>query len=62
MIKVLWGSEWDALFARDHDHVLLRQLAATPDGQFQTLGANDGTYNPSISSTSTRHCNSWWRT
>ncbi|MGO0695150.1 alpha-ketoglutarate dehydrogenase [Pseudomonas guariconensis] len=45
VIKVLWGSEWDALFARDHDHVLLRQLAATPDGQFQTLGANDGTYN-----------------
>ncbi|WP_410896917.1 alpha-ketoglutarate dehydrogenase [Pseudomonas mosselii] len=45
VIKVLWGSEWDALFARDHEHALLRQLAATPDGQFQTLGAKDGTYN-----------------
>ena len=45
VIKVLWGSEWDALFARDHEHALLRQLAATPDGQFQTLGANDGSYN-----------------
>ena len=45
VIKVLWGSEWDALFARDTDHVLLRHLAATPDGQFQTLGANDGAYN-----------------
>ncbi|MDD0973084.1 alpha-ketoglutarate dehydrogenase [Pseudomonas fontis] len=45
VIKVLWGSEWDALFARDTEHVLLRQLAATPDGQFQTLGANDGAYN-----------------
>nr|WP_256584027.1 alpha-ketoglutarate dehydrogenase [Pseudomonas sp. SDI] len=45
VIKVLWGSEWDALFARDSEHVLLRQLAATPDGQFQTLGANDGAYN-----------------
>ncbi len=45
VIKVLWGSEWDALFARDSEHVLLRQLAATPDGQFQNLGAKDGTYN-----------------
>ncbi|MDH0302982.1 MULTISPECIES: alpha-ketoglutarate dehydrogenase [unclassified Pseudomonas] len=45
VIKVLWGSEWDALFARDHEHALLRQLAATPDGQFQTLGAKDGRYN-----------------
>lgn len=45
VIKVLWGSEWDPLFARDHEHVLLRQLAATPDGQYQTLGAKDGTYN-----------------
>ena len=45
VIKVLWGSEWDPLFARDHEHALLRQLAATPDGQFQTLGAKDGSYN-----------------
>ncbi len=45
VIKVLWGSEWDALFARDTEHVLLRQLAATPDGQFQNLGAKDGAYN-----------------
>lgn len=45
VIKVLWGSEWDALFARDHEHALLRQLAATPDGQFQNLGAKDGSYN-----------------
>lgn len=45
VIKVLWGSEWDALFARDSEHALLRQLAATPDGQFQTLGAKDGSYN-----------------
>ena len=45
VIKVLWGTEWDALFARDSQHVLLRQLAATPDGQFQNLGAKDGVYN-----------------
>ena len=45
VIKVLWGSEWDALFARDTEHVLLRALSRTVDGQYQTLGANDGAYN-----------------
>jgi pyruvate dehydrogenase E1 component len=45
VIKVLWGSDWDALFARDRQHVLLRRLAATVDGQYQTLGAKDGAYN-----------------
>src|SRR5436309_684008 len=45
VIKVLWGSEWDALFARDKKHALLRRFAATPDGKYQTLGARDGGYN-----------------
>jgi pyruvate dehydrogenase E1 component len=45
VVKVLWGSEWDALFARDKDHVLLHALANTVDGQYQTLGAKDGAYN-----------------
>ena len=45
VIKVLWGSEWDALFARDKNNALLRNFAATVDGQYQTLGANDGAYN-----------------
>ncbi|WP_454740260.1 alpha-ketoglutarate dehydrogenase [Cupriavidus necator] len=45
VIKVIWGSDWDALFARDRHHVLLKRFAATVDGQYQTLGANDGAYN-----------------
>ncbi|MFA6310124.1 MAG: alpha-ketoglutarate dehydrogenase [Sterolibacterium sp.] len=45
VIKVLWGSDWDPLFARDHSHALLKRFAATVDGQYQTLGANNGTYN-----------------
>ncbi|MEM7279695.1 MAG: pyruvate dehydrogenase (acetyl-transferring), homodimeric type, partial [Pseudomonadota bacterium] len=45
VIKVLWGSEWDALFARDANHVLLRRFAETVDGQYQNLGAKDGDYN-----------------
>ena len=45
VVKVLWGSEWDALFERDRNHVLLRRFAATVDGKYQTLGAKDGAYN-----------------
>ncbi len=45
VIKVLWGSEWDTLFERDHDHVLLHRFSETPDGEYQTLGSKDGDYN-----------------
>ena len=45
VIKVLWGSDWDPLFSRDKNHALLRAFAHTVDGQYQTLGANDGAYN-----------------
>jgi pyruvate dehydrogenase E1 component len=45
VIKVLWGSDWDPLFARDANHALLKAFANTVDGQYQTLGANDGAYN-----------------
>ncbi len=45
VVKVLWGSQWDVLFARDTNHALLRNFADTVDGHYQTLGANDGAYN-----------------
>jgi pyruvate dehydrogenase E1 component len=45
VIKVLWGSEWDSLFARDTNNVLLKRFAETVDGQYQNLGAKDGDYN-----------------
>lgn len=45
VIKVLWGADWDPLFARDREHVLLKFLASTVDGEYQTLGAKDGDYN-----------------
>ena len=45
VVKCLWGSEWDALLARDHSHILARTFAHTVDGEFQTLSANDGTFN-----------------
>ena len=45
VIKVLWGSDWDPLFASDTARALLREFATTVDGEYQTLGANDGSYN-----------------
>ena len=45
VIKLLWGSDWDGLFARDTQGALLRAFAHTVDGQMQTFAAKDGRYN-----------------
>src|SRR5271154_5505572 len=45
VIKVIWGSDWDSLFARDTQNVILRRLDETVDGELQSYGANDGRFN-----------------
>lgn len=45
VIKTLWGSDWDGLFARDHNGALTEALSNTVDGQMQTFAAKDGRYN-----------------
>ena len=45
VIKVIWGSDWDALFAKDKGGELLKAFAQTVDGQFQTYAAKDGAFN-----------------
>ena len=45
VVKLLWGSDWDRLFARDEDGVLLKRLHETVDGEFQTYAATDGRFN-----------------
>jgi pyruvate dehydrogenase E1 component len=45
VIKVMWGSDWDSLFARDTDNVILKRLHETVDGEFQTYAATDGQFN-----------------
>jgi pyruvate dehydrogenase E1 component len=45
VIKLLWGSDWDPLFARDTQGLLLRAFHETVDGEFQTLSATDGRFN-----------------
>ena len=42
VIKVIWGSDWDALFERDHTGLLLRRMEECVDGDFQTFKAKDG--------------------
>ena len=45
VIKLLWGSDWDGLFARDTAGTLARALGDTVDGQMQTFAAKDGRFN-----------------
>ncbi len=44
VIKVIWGSKWDDLLARDVDGVLLDKMNTTPDGEFQKYATESGAY------------------
>ncbi|HYI57331.1 MAG TPA: pyruvate dehydrogenase (acetyl-transferring), homodimeric type [Microlunatus sp.] len=44
VIKVLWGREWDPLFAADSSGDLVRIMNETPDGDFQTYKGESGGY------------------
>ena len=44
VIKVLWGANWDDLFARDTSGKLVQALNDTVDGQFQKYSVSDGAY------------------
>ena len=45
VIKLVWGSDWDGLFARDLTGALTQALGDTVDGEMQTFAAKDGRYN-----------------
>jgi pyruvate dehydrogenase E1 component len=44
VIKVIWGSRWDPLLARDHDGLLVRRMEEVVDGDYQIYKARDGAY------------------
>ncbi|HVM09590.1 MAG TPA: pyruvate dehydrogenase (acetyl-transferring), homodimeric type [Acidimicrobiales bacterium] len=44
VIKVIWGSKWDELLARDVDGVLLNKMNTTVDGEFQKYAVETGAY------------------
>jgi pyruvate dehydrogenase E1 component len=44
VIKVIWGSQWDALLARDTSGLLMQRMMEAVDGEYQNFKANDGAY------------------
>ncbi len=55
VIKVLWGSDWDPLLAKDSDGLLVRRMGEVVDGQYaEVLGHVRAPMSASISSASIR--------
>ena len=44
VIKVLWGTDWDPLFERDTDGLLVKRMGEMVDGEYQKLVVESGAY------------------
>jgi len=44
VIKVVWGTQWDSLLARDKQGLLKQRMMNACDGEYQTFKAKDGAY------------------
>ena len=44
VIKVIWGSDWDDLLARDTSGLLLKRMEECVDGEYQAFKAKGGAY------------------
>jgi len=44
VIKVVWGSYWDQLLAKDKSGLLIKRMNECVDGEYQAFKANDGAY------------------
>ncbi|HSV71770.1 MAG TPA: pyruvate dehydrogenase (acetyl-transferring), homodimeric type [Methylibium sp.] len=44
VIKLIWGSYWDPLLARDKEGLLRKVMMETVDGDYQAMKANDGAF------------------
>jgi pyruvate dehydrogenase E1 component len=44
VIKVIWGSDWDKLFERDHTGLLLKRMEECVDGDYQSFKAKGGAF------------------
>ena len=44
VIKVIWGTRWDPLLARDTSGILERRMMECVDGEYQTFKSKDGAY------------------
>jgi pyruvate dehydrogenase complex dehydrogenase (E1) component len=44
VVKVIWGSGWDELLAKDKEGILQKVMMETVDGEYQNYKARDGAY------------------
>lgn len=44
VIKVIWGSEWDQLLAKDKNGLLLKRMEEVVDGEYQNYKSKDGAF------------------
>jgi len=44
VVKVIWGTDWDPLLAKDRDGLLLRRMGEVLDGQYQKNSVESGAY------------------
>jgi pyruvate dehydrogenase E1 component len=44
VIKVIWGSEWDALLEKDPDGLLAKRMGEVVDGEYQKYAVESGAY------------------
>jgi pyruvate dehydrogenase E1 component len=44
VIKVIWGSDWDALLAKDEDGLLVQRMEEAVDGDYQKYSVEPGSY------------------
>jgi pyruvate dehydrogenase E1 component len=42
VVKVIWGSDWDPLFAKDKSGLLLKRMHECVDGEYQSMKARGG--------------------
>ncbi|MCE9625007.1 MAG: pyruvate dehydrogenase (acetyl-transferring), homodimeric type [Deltaproteobacteria bacterium] len=44
VIKVIWGTDWDALLAKDNEGLLVHRMGEAVDGQYQKYSVESGDY------------------
>src|SRR5207249_3308359 len=44
VIKVIWGSDWDELLAKDRQGLLLKRMGEAVDGDYQKYSVEPGSY------------------
>ena len=44
VIKVIWGTEWDELLAKDYDGLLVKRMNEAVDGEYQRYSIESGAY------------------